>query len=182
MVLKEASPDPGGGALFQSVLWPETSAYALGFGGIYVNVEGREGQGIIPRGGEYRAVCNRIAAALADLRDPKTGLRAVRRVYFRDELYHGPLASDGPDLVVGFEPGYRASWQTALGGAPQSLFDDNRKLWSGDHIVDPSCVPGVFLADRPFRRTSVRQVDVAPTVLKAFSLPKRKAMDGEAVL
>jgi predicted AlkP superfamily phosphohydrolase/phosphomutase len=182
MLLKTAPPDPEGGALFQNVVWEETSAYSLGFSGIYVNVRGREGRGAVAQGSEYRTVCERIASGLPALRDPKTGQCPVRRVYMRDELYHGPHAGQGPDVVVGFESGYRASWQTALGGAPQGIFDDNRKLWSGDHIVDPSCVPGVLLASRPLRRAHLRQTDVAPTVLNAFALQKTPAMNGDSFL
>lgn len=182
MLLKTAPPDPEGGALFQNVAWGETSAYALGFGGIYVNLRGREGRGAVAEGSEYRTICERIASGLQALRDPKTGQCPIRRVYLRGELYHGPQASQGPDLVVGFEPGYRASWQTALGGAPQGVFDDNRKLWSGDHIVDPSCVPGILVANRPLKRTSLGQMDVAPTVLDVFGLRKSQAMGGEAFL
>lgn len=182
MLLKTAPPDPEGGALFQNVVWEETSAYALGFGGIYVNLRGREGRGAVAKGSECRSVCGRIASGLQALRDPKTGQCPVRRVYMRDELYHGPHAGHGPDLIVGFEPGYRASWQTALGGAPQGIFDDNRKLWSGDHIVDPSCVPGVLLANRPLRGANLRQTHVAPTVLAAFGVQKTPAMKGDAFL
>ena len=179
---RDGPEDPEGGALFRGVLWEQTSAYAFGFGGIYVNLAGREGKGVIGPGVEQRTVCEQIASSLRDLRDPATGERPVRRVYFRDELYHGPLAPEGPDLVVGLKPGYRVSWQTALGGAPQGLFGDNRQLWSGDHIVDPHYVPGALFASFPLRAPSYRQTDVAPTALQAFGLPKSPIMAGRALL
>jgi len=181
-LLRKAAPaDPEGGPAFENVVWDETSAYSLGFGGIYVNLRGREGRGAVEQGSQYRTVCERIASGLQALRDPKTSRRPVRRVYHRDELYHGPRGSEGPDLVVGFEPGYRASWQTALGGAPENLFDDNRRLWSGDHIVDPECVPGILLANRPLLRPEPSQMDIAPTILSAFSLSRAEGMKGDAV-
>ena len=182
MLLDEAPADAEGGALFRHVVWEETSAYALGFGGIYVNIQGREGRGAIAPGADYRTVCEQVASRLTVLRDPQSGQRPVRRVYFRDELYHGPHAGAGPDLVVGLAPGYRVSWQTALGGAPEGLLEDNRKLWSGDHIVDPSFVPGVLLASQPLKGAHLRQADVAPTVLNAFAVPKSEAMRGDAFL
>jgi hypothetical protein len=61
------------------------------------------------------------------------------------------------------------------------VVEENRKLWSGDHIVDPSCVPGVLLANRPLTRNEARQADVAPTVLKASGLPPT-GMEGEVLL
>jgi predicted AlkP superfamily phosphohydrolase/phosphomutase len=165
----------GGGSgeddtLFQDVVWEETSAYALGFGGIYINRKGREGQGVFADGSECQTVCDRIAATLSHLRDPATGTKPVRRVYRSEEIFHGPHAGAGPDIVVGFEPGYRASWQTALGGAPDGIFADNRKHWSGDHIVDPSCVPGIIGANRRGNSTPARQGDVVPAVLDRFGL------------
>ena len=168
---RQSAPDAEDGALFRNVVWGRTRAYAAGFGGIYINLEGREGDGVVAPGDEYGTVCKQIAEGLEGLRDPKTGEGPVRRVYFREELYHGPLAAEGPDLVVGCQPGYRVSWETALGDTPPTLFDDNRKLWSGDHIVDPHCVPGVLLANHRAAGALRQQTDIAPTVLGAFSLP-----------
>ena len=59
-------------------------------------------------------------------------------------LYAGNANGDAPDLVVGYEPGYRASWQTSLGGAPAGLVEDNDRKWSGDHCITPEAVPGVL--------------------------------------
>jgi len=52
-----------------------------------------------------------------------------------------------PDLVVGYERGYRASWQTTLGAVPIELLEPNRQKWSGDHCIDPALVPGVLFAN-----------------------------------
>ena len=92
------------------------------------------------------------------------------------------LAAQGPDLVVGFAPGYRASWQTALGGAPAGILADNRRLWSGDHIVDPPLVPGLLAANRPLARDGLHQLDVAPTVLSLLGQPATDIMRGTAFL
>lgn len=51
-----------------------------------------------------------------------------------------------PDLIVGYMRGYRASWETALGAVPAHTVEPNRKKWSGDHCVDASEVPGIFLS------------------------------------
>jgi predicted AlkP superfamily phosphohydrolase/phosphomutase len=168
--------------LLRNVDWTKTRAYALGFSSIYLNLAGREKGGIVSAGDGAATLKHQIAEMLGKLIDPASGQQVVERIYTREELYAGPFLDDAPDLVVGFSSGYRASWQTALGGAPEGLFEDNRKLWSGDHIVDPSCVPGVLLANRPLKRAEPRQTDVAPTVLKAFDLPPTSAMSGEALL
>jgi len=71
-------------------------------------------------------------------------LQTVREVFDGELLYPGNANNDAPDLVIGYEPGFRASWQTTLGGVPASLVDDNSKKWSGDHCITPEAVPGVL--------------------------------------
>jgi hypothetical protein len=74
------------------------------------------------------------------------------------------------------------SWGTALGGLPAGCFEDNRKKWSGDHIIDPCLVPGALLMNRPFRGDGARLLDLAPTVLDALGVPKGPAMEGSSLL
>ena len=69
-----------------------------------------------------------------------------------------------------------------MGGVAESVFEDNRKKWSGDHIVDPSLVPGVLFLDRPFRGDSARLEDLAPTILEALGAPKGPLMEGSSLL
>ena len=54
-----------------------------------------------------------------------------------------------PDLIVGYARGFRASWETALGGVPARTAEPNRKKWSGDHCIDATEVPGIFLTSDP---------------------------------
>ncbi len=172
-----AGPDdfPGG------VDWSRTRAYSVGLGAIYLNLRGREGQGIVePR--DANALAAEIAANLTGLKDDAQGTVAVRKVLTREQLYHGPHAAESPDLVVGFSAGYRASWATTLGGAPPGLFEDNVKKWGGDHIVDPELVPGVLLMNRPFRGEGARLLDLAPTILDALGVAPGPAMEGSSLL
>ncbi len=182
MTLKPAEPDADpDGPLFSRVDWSGTRAYALGFNSIYLNLQGREGQGIVPPG-EAEALREKLAQQLVELRDPSTGETVVRRVYTNEELYRGPYAAEGPDLVVGFKPGYRVSWQTAIGGTPEGLFIDNKKKWSGDHLIDPTYVPGILFMNRPVGADRPRLIDLAPTVLAAFGLSKPREMEGISLL
>ena len=161
--------------------WARTRAYALGLGGIYLNLRGREGQGIVEPA-EADALAVEIAAGLSGLVDAEHGAVAIREVRTRAELYSGPFASESPDLVVHFAAGYRASWATTLGGAPAGHFEDNVKKWGGDHIVDPALVPGVLLMNRPFRGEGARLMDLAPTILDALGVPAGPAMEGSSLL
>ncbi len=182
MRLKE-EPRMEGRGLFQDVDWRNTRAYAVGFSSIYLNLAGREGGGVVKRNEQSRAVLGEIASKLQTLVDPDNGRRVIHRVYHGRRIYaDSPLVDSAPDLVVGFEPGYRASWQTALGGAPTKLVEDNQSKWSGDHIFDPDFMAGVILSNRKLAGQPLRGIDVAPTVLGALGLVQPGHMTGKNLL
>ena len=174
-------PGEAAGDFFHSVDWSRTSAYALGLGGIYLNLKGREGQGILDAA-QADTVRAAIVKGLTNLGDPVGGKVAIRGVKRREEAYSGPYVAEAPDLLVNFSEGYRASWTTALGGVPEGHFEDNVKKWAGDHIMDPSLVPGVLFMNRPFQGQGARLLDLAPTILAALGVPKGSAMEGGSLL
>jgi predicted AlkP superfamily phosphohydrolase/phosphomutase len=167
--------------LLRDVDWDRTKAYALGLGSIYLNRRGREANGILD-GEEVDAVSTAIVQGLTGLRDTELDCPAVRRVVRREEVYDGPFLDDAPDLIVGFESGYRVSWATALGGAREGLFEDNTRAWSGDHIIDPDLVPGVLLMNRPFDDNRPNMEDLAPTILNALGVSAPEQMKGNKLL
>jgi len=166
--------------LFQNVDWSRTKAYSLGFGGVYVNLVGRERDGIVLPGAEYEAVRRGIREGLEALVDPVTGERPVTRVWTREEMYTAFEPNLIPDLRVGNNLNYRISWQGSLGEVPPDVLDDNTKPWSGDHCsTDPSLVRGIFFSSRKIDRPDPAMVDVAPTVLKTLGIPIPAAVDGK---
>jgi predicted AlkP superfamily phosphohydrolase/phosphomutase len=169
----------GTGEFWENVDWSRSKAYAMGLGQVFINVKGREGQGIVSPGEEYRQVVDDLAARLMTLTDPKTGARIVSGVYKRDDVYSGPYVKDAPDLQVGMVDGYRVSWQTTLGGSPAGLVYPNARKWSGDHCgSDYKDIPGVFISGRPIQGSAARIIDIAPTVLKHFGVAAPKDLDG----
>ena len=141
MVLKDGYLDSPPG--FASVDWSRTRAYALGLNSLYINRLGREAHGIA---GEPEAaqIKQQIIDGLTLLEDPQSGQRAISDVFDGALLYPDNANNDAPDLVIGYAPGFRASWQTTLGAVPATLIDDNNKKWSGDHCITPEAVPGVL--------------------------------------
>ncbi|NOY38667.1 MAG: hypothetical protein GXO95_00025 [Nitrospirae bacterium] len=113
--------------------------------------------------------------------DPSTGDRVINKVYKREELYSGKYVEDAPDLLIGYNRGYRASWETALGKVPEGLFGDNMKKWSGTHLWDYKLVPGVVLSNRKIKREHPALYDIAPTILKEFGIKKEKSMVGKPI-
>ena len=180
MALKDPSAEEEA-TLLRNVDWAGTRAYALGFSSIYLNLAGREGKGIVPDGDEAAAAKRQIADMLGKLVDPASGQQVVERVYGREELYSGPFLEGAPDLVVGFRPGYRASWQTAVGGCGRVPVEDNIESWSGDHVVDPSFVPGIFLMNRPLSAPNVHACDVAQMIVRLLGLSRQLHANGHSL-
>ncbi len=174
-------PGAEAGDFLRSVDWSRTQAYALGLSGIYLNLKGREEQGIV-QPAEAEKLKAAIAQALTGLIDPAARRVAIRSVITREQVYAGAYAQESPDLLVNYASGYRVSWSTSLGGIPATQFEDNVKKWSGDHLVDPALVPGVLFMNRPFRSQEVSLTDLAPTIMAALGVPKGGAMEGGSLL
>ena len=167
---------------FTAVDWSKTYAYAVGLGGVYLNFKGRERQGILEEGSEAERVRSAIQSGLANLPDAETQRPAIRSVSRREELYSGAFVGNSPDLLVNFYPGFRVSWQTAVGGFSHVLLEDNMRRWSGDHIVDPEAVPGILFMNRAARHHHASIIDLAPTILTYLGVPAPESMEGSALL
>ena len=164
-----------------SIDWQQTRAFAVGLAGIFLNVRGRQAQGTVRPGAEAVALCREIAAKLTALTDPDDQQSAVKQVYLATEAYCGPYTDAAPDLIVGYQRGYRASWETAIGQVTDEVFHTNHKAWSGDHCIDHSLVPGVLLCNRPVTSDNPRLMDIGPTVLDMFGVPLPAYMDGRPI-
>jgi predicted AlkP superfamily phosphohydrolase/phosphomutase len=169
------------GEYFDGVDWSRTRAFALGLTGIFINRRGREKSGIVAEGDEYRQLCEELAEKLEQMVDPATGKGCVRRVEISQKFFDGPYRFDAPDLLMGWEGGYRNSWECAVGQVTEEVIIDNTKSWSGDHCVDPSIVPGVFFCDRAISEENPRLVDIPATVMQLFGQDIPGYMQGHMI-
>ena len=160
----------GTASLFVQVDWSRTRAYALGLNGIFLNRKDREAQGIVASE-TVAALKIEIATKLREMRDGDAPV--INDVFDAATIYAGAHAGDSPDLVVGYAPGYRASWQTTLGGAPAALVEDNLQPWSGDHCIDPAAVPGVLFTSFPLPTPVTDIADLAPLILRSLPAPAK---------
>ena len=181
MTLEEGKTESG--EWFRGVDWTKTRAFAVGLGGIFLNVKGRERDGTVEPE-EANALADELAEKLSGLRDPEVDDVAVRECYASYRIYDGPYAEDAPDLIVGYSAGWRASWDGVRGIASKIIFDDNEKAWSGDHCIDPELVPGVLICNRDLAADVEKAhiADMAPTLLSLFGIPAPRYMDGKSLV
>lgn len=164
---------------FDDVDWSRTVAYSLGHvGQLYVNLKGREPEGIVEPA-DYGAVRHEVTAALQDLRHPQTGEPLVDEVIPGDRVAHGPYASRSPDLHVVLD-GYRAI-TFPLFATDNRIITEQIRGDSGSHRRH-----GIFIAWGANVKTGetvedARIVDLAPTILHLMELPVPEDMDGRVL-
>ncbi len=166
---------------FQNTDWSRTKAYAYGINSLYINEQGREAEGIVKPGKEKDALVREIAEKLERVVDPLTGERVILNAYITKNVYHGPEAKNAPEIIIGYNRGYRASWATPLGRIPKPLFEDNRQKWSGDHCMDPSILAGILLTNQKIKREAPALHDLTATILKVFDIEIPQEMIGKPI-
>ena len=157
-----------------------TSAYGLGINGLYLNLKGRERDGIVEPGEKAEELLTELKERLEAVVDVN-GERVIRNVYRSDKMYSGNATALAPDLIIGYARGYRASWETCLGDLTQDVLLDNESAWSADHCADALEVPGVLWCNRPFRAASPSLIDLAPSILTEFGRPIPALMSGKSI-
>jgi predicted AlkP superfamily phosphohydrolase/phosphomutase len=166
---------------FLDVDWSRSKAYSFGrhLGSIYLNVKGREPEGIVTPGAEYEAVRDEIAAMALDFADPRTGRKLIGTVLRREEIYSGPFLEQAPDLTL--LPRQPSDIFFGLADFGHRLTVDTVYRYSGMHrdygmliMNGPGVRPGSTLHGASI-------YDIAPTVLHAMGLPVPADMDGHVL-
>lgn len=126
--------------------WSNTQAYSLGLGSIFLNLEGRERNGIVSSA-DAEALRQELKEKLLAVTDPETGDKVFSAVYTRD-YYEGSAMEHAPDIQLGYAEGYQSTKDAAKGAAPDVLFENNDDKWSGEHASsDVEDTPGVFFSN-----------------------------------
>lgn len=165
--------------LAETIDWSQTKAYSFGnIGQIYVNLRGREPQGIVTPGREYEALLDEITSALFRLTD--NGQPVVDAVYRGRDVYHGPYASYGPDLnVIMRGMSYVAqSWREM---ASQQIFAPPGSNFTGIHRplgLLAMCGPAILARGK---LPEAQIVDVAPTIMHILGIPAVSEQDGRVL-
>lgn len=159
--------------------WKQTRAFGLGLNALYINVRGRERDGIVDPEARAR-LAREIVRKLGDWRDPVNDEPVVTQAVVRESVYRGPHLENAPDVIVGYARGYRASWGTATGKVSSTLLEDNTEAWSGDHCMDSRTVPGVLLSSRPLKASGDLR-DLPVSILHHFGIEPPPDMRGQSL-
>ncbi len=171
----------GSAEWLRDVDWSKTKAYCLGLTGMFFNVKDREAQGIVEQGPKADALKAELISKLNGLKDEEKGDVGIKEVFDTANIYGGPYIGNAPDLIIGYNAGYRISWDCATGMVSGPVFEDNVKAWSGDHCIDPRLVPGVLFCNREIESEDPALVDIAPSALRLFGLEPPAHMDGKSL-
>jgi predicted AlkP superfamily phosphohydrolase/phosphomutase len=167
-----------GELMIKAVVWPETKAYAARPGFVFVNLKGREAQGCVEPGEEFRRVRDEIREGLLSVVDPQTGERVFDRILVGEEIYHGPATGDAPDLVVLPRPGYASEYALKKGTV---VGPTRPRGFNGYHVMQGMIAMAGPEVKAGARLEGARIVDVAPTILHLLGLPAQPGMDGQVL-
>jgi predicted AlkP superfamily phosphohydrolase/phosphomutase len=181
---------------FGMIEWNGTRVYCEEnpyYPAFWVNLKGRQPQGVVEPGNDYETVRSELIAALESWRHPETNEPIVERAYRREEIYSGPCANLAPDVVAkwGLHQGYsyafklssksrRLEWtERADPSQPENLQYYTSK--SGTHRD-----LGIFVGHGTAFRSGLmienaQIVDLAPTILHLLGVPVPADMDGRVI-
>jgi len=172
--------------------WSKSKAYGMGFNGLYLNLEGREGIGDHGKTGdpgsvtqaERRALLEQLKAELEAIVDPKTGRKVVERADIAEDFYENDeRLADAPDILVGYAFGYGNSDEASLGRITANVLDDNTGgTFNGSHLMCPDAVNGILMSTKPVRDGKHRLVDLTVEVLAHYGVDPIEGMIGHRVL
>jgi predicted AlkP superfamily phosphohydrolase/phosphomutase len=164
---------------FNDVDWSRSVAFSKGnYGQIYVNLKGREPNGIVADD-QYDAVRESIIKRLSALKHTPTGEPFVGQIFRREDIYNGPLVGDAPDIA--FLP--TDMRHLPLGNAD---FTSNKFMVDAFGISGCHRMNGVMIASgngiaRGHAFELARIYDMAPTLLYMADQSVPDDMDGRVL-
>jgi len=163
-------------AVLKIIDWEHTQVYSgRSFeNALYVNLKGREPQGVVEPGEPYERLREQLRQALLALHDPSTGQQVVKAAYLREEVYDGPYLERAPDLLFELVDGYETTSEVS----PQGIFTPGRDEGAGFHNMDGIFIAWGRLVQQGADLGQIAIPDLAPTILYAMGLPVPRYMDG----
>ncbi|MFT5051496.1 MAG: putative AlkP superfamily phosphohydrolase/phosphomutase [Chlamydiales bacterium] len=170
--------------LVRAVDWSKTRAFGMGFNGLYLNLAGRESEGIVNAGAEADALIAELAQKLEAIKDSeRDGTQVVLSADVATDVYTGTRVAEAPDILVGYNSGYGNSDEASLGQIPHAVLSDNLGgTFNGSHLMDPRVVAGTLLTNRGIALDDPRLEDLTVEVLGQYNIKPDAQMNGRPVL
>lgn len=165
---------------YKDVDWKKTKAYTLGpFGQIYINLKGRDKDGIVEQGKEYDELIEKLKEKLLNFKDPDNNNLIFEKILRKDEVYDGPYLDKAPDLYL-IPTKFEYSCSEIL-TAQSEIFAPTPKGWTGTHKMN-----GVFLAygnnvKKSNKIDNAEIIDLTPTILNMFNIQIPDDLDGKVL-
>ena len=160
--------------------WSRTKAYCkTGLGQIYINLKGREAEGIVNAGEEYENLRSEIIRKLKEFMNEVTGSKAEVEIYAKEEIYHGDYFDEMPDITfLAHNNGYQAG--SLMDFAPNRAIS-NVSVNTGHHTMD-----GILIAKGESLRDGItidqaNIMDITPTILYIMGCKIPEDMDGRVL-
>jgi predicted AlkP superfamily phosphohydrolase/phosphomutase len=166
---------------FLDVDWPRSKAYSFGrhLGSIYLNVKGREPEGVVEPGQEYEEVREEITRLARGFVDPRTGEPLIGEILKREDIYHGPYLERAPDLIL--RPRDETNIFFGLADFGSNITVDTVYRYSGMHRDHGLLIMSGKGVKRGGTIEGAGIEDLAPTVLYAMECPVPQDMDGRVL-
>lgn len=120
---------------------------------------------------------SQLTKTLCQIKDPQNGASIVKRIYTKEELYHGKFFDTMPDLVVVPAPGYSFTRGIQNHSELFHSVDIRDTVHMGMHHPDGILVAaGNIIQSQNDIRTSI--VNMTPTILHCLGLPLYQNRDG----
>ena len=162
--------------------WKRSKVYSMGnFGQLYINLMGREPQGLVSPGAEYEELLQELQQKLMDMVDPDDGTPVIERIIRREDVYEGPYAEHAPDLMF-FTRNMEYKAMGLSDFSSPKVFEPIYGT-TGHHRMNGLLIcrkPGVFSAGQVIEEAHIH--DLVPTILYLMDQPIPRDMDGQVLL
>lgn len=177
---------------FASIDWSRTKAYCSEVlaapPSIWINLKGVRSRGIVDPA-DYAELMDFIITKLRELKDSRTGQPVIARVFRREEIFHGPFAGEGADLIIDWwsedsQLGTEPSFPEDIDKPPLVVREhkpSGKSEWGGTHRLHGILVASGPVFNRGVGTENARLIDLAPTLLHLFGVPVPEDMDGKVL-
>lgn len=159
--------------------WSKTKTWSAGNAGqIFLNLKGREGQGIV-ESSDCENLINEISGKLEKFAEAES-LQAS--IFKGKDLYTGAYAAYAPDMVVMFNNGSWASSEKVGHGSILLTHEQASLYYGGNGLEGYYSITGPEIPASGKNEASAYLVDIAPTILYQINEEIPQNMEGSSII